>query len=116
MKLLWEKSPNTLGGLTKSLEHDTGWTRATVFVLLKRLIAKDAVRVSEESRVKEYTPVITREDLAPAETESFLNRVYDGSVEMLFSALTERKRLSDSEIAELRQILDNAERNRKETK
>ncbi len=116
MKLLWEKSPNTLGGLTKDLEHDTGWTRATVFVMLKRLIAKNAVRVNEKARINEYTPIITREDLAPAETESFLDRVYDGSVEMLFSALTERKRLSDSEIAELRQILDNAEKRGKESK
>ena len=116
MKQLWERSPSTLGELTKALEPETGWTRATVFVLLKRLIAKNAVRMDENSRSNVYSPLIVREDIAPAETESFLDRVYDGSVEMLFSALTERKRLSDSEIAELRQILDNAEKRGKESK
>ena len=114
MKLLWEKSPYTLGELAKVLEGETGWTRPTVFVMLKRLIAKGAVRVDEEARVHEYYPTIRRRDVAPAETESFLNRVYDGSVGMLFTALTERKSLSDKEIAELRQILDKAEKNRKE--
>jgi len=114
MKLLWKKSPYTLGELAKKLEGETGWTRATVFVMLKRLIAKGAVRVDEDAKVHEYYPVIRRRDVAPEETESFLNRVYDGSVGMLFTALTERKGLSAKEIAELRQILDNAEKNRKE--
>ncbi|MBE6570372.1 MAG: BlaI/MecI/CopY family transcriptional regulator [Ruminococcaceae bacterium] len=114
MKLLWKKSPYTLGELAKVLEGETGWTRATVFVMLKRLIAKGAVRVDEESRIHEYYPTVKRRDIAPAETESFLNRVYDGSIGMLFTALTERNTLSDTEIAELRQILDNAEKKRKE--
>ena len=113
MKQLWERSPSTLGELTKALEPDTGWTRATVFVMLKRLIAKNAVRVEEGGRANVYMPLIERDDVAPAETESFLNRVYDGSVGMLFSALTSRNRLSDQEIAELRRILDKAETDRK---
>jgi len=114
MKLLWKRSPYTLGELAKVLERETGWTRATVFVMLKRLIAKGAVRVDEEAKVHAYYPIIKRRDVAPIETESFLNRVYDGSIGMLFTALTERKSLSDKEIAELRQILDNAEKKRKE--
>ena len=109
MKQLWERSPSTLGELTKALEPETGWTRATVFVLLKRLIAKNAVRMDENQRSNVYSPLIVREDIAPAETESFLNRVYDGSLEMMFSSLTSRKKLSAEEIAEIRQILDRAE-------
>ena len=114
MKQLWERSPSTLGELTKALEPETGWTRATVFVLLKRLIAKNAVRMDENSRSNVYSPLIVREDVAPAETESFLNRVYDGSLEMMFSSLTSRKKLSAEEIAEIRQILDRAENNGKD--
>lgn len=114
MKLLWEKSPYTLGELAKRLERETGWTRATVFVMLKRLIAKGAVRVDEEARVHEYYPIIKHREVIPEETESFLNRVCDGSIGVLFSALTERKALSDNDIAELRRILDDAEKKRKE--
>ena len=113
MKQLWGRSPSTLGELTKALEPETGWTRATVFVLLKRLIAKNAVRMDENSRSNVYSPLIVREDIAPAETESFLNRVYDGSLEMMFSSLTSRKKISAEEIAEIRQILDRAENNGK---
>lgn len=114
MKLMWESSPRTLREITTALEAETGWTRPTIHVMLKRLIVKGAVRVDETVRIHEYYPLIKRKDVAPEETESFLNRVYDGSVGMLFSALTERKSLSSKEIAELRQILDHAEKNRKE--
>ena len=114
MKLLWEKSPRSLREITVALEMETGWTRQTIHVMLKRLIAKKAVRVDESMRIHGYYPLITRKDVAPEETESFLNRVYDGSVRMLFTALTERKSLSATDIAELRQILDDAEKNRKE--
>jgi len=114
MKLLWEKKPRTLREITLALEKETGWTRPTIHVMLKRLISKGAVSVDESVRIHEYYPLISRKDIAPEETESFLNRVYDGSIGLLFTALTERKALSEKEIAELRQILDDAEKNRKE--
>lgn len=114
MKLLWESSPRSLREITDALEEETGWARPTIHVMLRRLIAKGAVRVDENTKVHEYYPAIKRRDVAPAETESFLNRVYDGSVGMLFSALTERKSLSDKDIAELRKILDDAEKKRKD--
>ena len=114
MKLMWEKEPRTLREITLALEAETGWTRPTIHVMLRRLIAKGAVRVDETVRIHEYYPLIRRDDVAPRETESFLNRVYDGSIGMLFTALTERKSLSEQEIAELRRILDNAEKKREE--
>ena len=114
MKLLWKKSPYTLGELAKVLEGETGWTRATVFVMLKRLIAKGAVRMDDSGKLQEYYPLIKREDVIPQEVDSFLSRVFDGSVGMMISALTDRKSLTKTDIAELRHILDEAEQNGKE--
>lgn len=114
MKLLWSAAPRSLRELTDALEQETGWSRPTIHIMLKRLIAKGAVRLDETGKINAYYPCILREEVAPEETESFLNRVYDGSVGMLFSALTERKSLSRKEIDELRQILDAAEKKGKE--
>lgn len=114
MKLLWEKSPRALSEMSKLLENDTGWSRATVFVMLKRLNAKGAVGLDESGKVQVYYPTINRGDVAPLETESFINRVYDGSIGLLFSTLTQRKALSNEEINELREILDMAEKQRRE--
>ena len=112
MKLMWASSPRSLRELTNELSSQTGWTRPTIHVMLKRLIAKGAIVMDDSGKVQKYYPMIKREDVAPEETESFLNRVSDGSIGMLFSALTERRALSDSDIAELRRILDDAEKNK----
>ena len=39
MKVLWQQSPRTLGALVTALAPTTGWCKATVFMMLKRLIA-----------------------------------------------------------------------------
>ncbi len=113
MKTLWERSPLTLGEVYSAVNREKVWTRATVYVMLKRLIAKGAVGVCGDGRVSEYRALVGRPDAAAYETMSLIDRVYDGSVEMLFASLTERKPLSDREIDELQKILDNA-RNKEE--
>ena len=114
MKLLWATPSLSLREITDALEKETGWSRPTIHVMLKRLGEKGAVALDSSVKPQKYYPTVKRDDIAPKETESFLSRVYDGSVRMLFSALTERKKLSEKDIAELRQILDNAEKEKKE--
>ena len=110
MKLLWQSQPRTIGEFVNELHDDTGWTKTTVFVMLKRLIGKGAVRVDESGRVHEYYSLIKRSDVTKEETDSFLSRVYDGSLGMMVSSLVGRHALSEKEIEELKRILDNAER------
>ena len=110
MKLLWESPPRTIAQLVASLEAETGWSRTTVFVMLKRLIAKGAVRVDDSGRVQQYYPIVTRARVAAEAADSFLARVYDGSIGWMVSSLTGRRALSAEEIAELRRVLDEAEK------
>ena len=58
-----------------------------------------------------FTPSIQREDAAVLETESFLDRVYNGSLHMMLSAFTKKQNLSKAEIEELHAILDEMEAN-----
>jgi len=113
MKLLWNDAPRTIGEIVDALNAETGWSRTTVFVMLKRLVAKNAVRLDDSGRLQEYYPLIGRRDVTPEETDSFLARVYDGSIGMMVSSMAGRQALSQEDIAELRQILDDAEKSRK---
>ncbi len=109
MKVLWKEAPRTIAQIVNELENETGWTKTTVFVMLKRLIAKDAVRVDDSGRLQEYYPTQQRDDATFGETESFLSRVYDGSVGMMLSSLVGGNALSKEEIDDLRKILDESE-------
>ena len=108
MRRLWDRSPSTITELTAALREETGWSKHTVITMLSRLEAKGAVRHEEGGRAKRYFPVLRREDAARDETESFLSKVYGGSLGLMMSAMVESRRLSESDIAELSAILDRA--------
>ena len=75
---------------------------------LSRLEAKGAVRCQEGGRAKLYYPALDRRDAARAETESFLGRVYGGSVGSMMSAMVDSRQLTAEDIAELSAILEKA--------
>lgn len=109
MNVLWDNSPRSLATIVKELENDTGWSKATVFVMLKRLIAKNAVSVDTSGKVQLYSPLINKDEATITETQSFLKKVYGGSIGMMISSMSGQNTLSNEEIAELRKILDEAE-------
>lgn len=112
MKTLWQRQPRTLAELVAALDAETGWSRATIFMMLKRLIAKGAVMMDDSGRFQQYSAAITYSDVEPEETEAFLSKVYGGSVGMMVSNLVDRGTLSEQDIQELKAILDAAEKER----
>ena len=110
MKTLWARQPQTIAELVAALAAETGWTKATIFMMLKRLIAKGAVTMDDSGKFQEYSAAITYADVEPEETESFLTKVYGGRVGMMVSNLVGRGALSEQEIQELKAILDAAEK------
>ena len=113
LNCLWEQSPQTVMQLSNRLEETVGWHRSTTITTLHRMESKGLIRCEQAGRGKAYTPLIDREQAAVAETQSFLNRVYRGSVGLMMSAMARRQELSTEEIAELRAILDEAEKGEK---
>lgn len=109
MKVLWQQSPRTLGALVAALAPTTGWSKATVFMMLKRLIAKGAVSLDESGKYQQYSAAVAYTEVEPEETASFLTKVYGGSVGLMVSNLVGRGALSEQEIRELKAILDAAE-------
>ena len=106
MGRLWERSPRTITELTADLREETGWSKNTIITMLSRLEAKGAVRHEEGGRAKAYSPAVDRETAARAETESFLGKVYGGSLGLLVSAMVESRALTEEDLAELSAILE----------
>ena len=64
--------------------------------------------MDDSGRYQQYYPVLQKEEAEQAETRSFLERVYDGSVGMMLSAMAHDRKLSKSEIDELYKIIQEA--------
>lgn len=110
---LWERSPMTVMELVAALGERLGWAKSTTITTLRRMEDKGLVRCNLEGRTKHYAPAVPREKAARRETRSFLDKVYQGSVGLMVSALAEDKALSKQEIDELYEILRKAEEGQK---
>lgn len=105
MNLLWDRSPRVIAELTQALRDDTGWSKATVNIMLVRLVEKEAVRMQEGGRAKQYFALLSREDAAAEETKAFLARVFGGSAGHMVAFLARRDALSWEDIDEMYAVL-----------
>ena len=111
MECLWEKSPRTGRETIEYLKERMGWSRSTTLTLLRRMEEKGAVGSELSGEVKQFIPLISREQAAIQETEDFLGRVYKGRLGMMLSSFTKKQTLSKNEIDELYSILKELEAN-----
>jgi len=107
---LWEESPQTVMQLVAKLKERVGWAKSTTITTLRRMEEKELVHCEIIGKGKSYTPAVEQESAEISETKSFLDRVYRGSVGLMMSAMAQRQALTREEIAELREILAQAEK------
>ena len=106
LSCLWERSPQTVMELVAELKTRVGWAKSTTVTTVRRMEEKGLLRWEQAGKAKTYFPAVEKEQAATAETHSFLDRVYQGSVGLMMSAMVKRQELSRDEVAELRAILD----------
>lgn len=105
MKLLWGKSPLTSEEMVESLSQKRGWTKETIKTYIVRLSKKGAIGYDKVGRIYKYYPVLSDEECRKFENKSFLEKVYDGSLGILFTNFLKQEDLSIDEIEELEQLL-----------
>ena len=109
LNCLWGDSPRTVMQLVAELEKSVGWAKSTTITTLRRMEDKGLVLCRTQGRTKHYSPAVSKDRAVRRETRSFLDKVYQGSVGMMVSAMAEDKALSRAEIDELYEILRRAE-------
>ena len=111
MECLWVLGSCTGREAVTWLSDSADYTRSTTLTMLRRMTEKGLIACTEQDGINIYSPLLPREEATLRETDSFLNRVYNGSVSMMLSAFTKKHPLTQSEIDELMAILEEAKRN-----
>ncbi|MFJ5625099.1 penicillinase repressor BlaI [Peribacillus loiseleuriae] len=106
MNVLWDKAPQTANDIIFSLQESTDWKPKTIRTLLDRLVQKNVVDVNKNLRVYTFYPLYTQEECRRAETESFISRIYGGTMKSMLVQFIQEDTLSDDDINELRFILN----------
>ncbi len=110
MNCLWEEHPRTLMQIVPVLNERVGWSKSTCATMVRRMSEKGLIGFEEKGKTKCFFPIVKKEDVVVQETRDFLQRIYDGSIGMMMSALVRQQDLSKEDIHELQEILKNAER------
>lgn len=105
MKIVWKYAPINTNEITEKLLATSQWSAKTIQTLIKRLVNKGVLTYEKNSRVFVYTPVVKESEYISQESNSFLNRYYDGDITAMLSAYIQNDKLSKTEIETLRALL-----------
>ena len=91
MKIVWKYAPISTNEITEKLTQISSWSPKTIQTLIKRLVSKKALTY-------EYIR---------QESNSFLKRYYNGNITSMLASYIEDDKLSEEDIASLRNLLSN---------
>lgn len=110
MNVLWNRSPLAASQIIETLQAaDPSWHERTVKTLLNRLLKKRALGFRKEGRAYLYRPLVLKADCVRAASESFLERVFGGSLQPMLAHFVENRKLSADEIAQLKRLIKKTE-------
>jgi BlaI family penicillinase repressor len=107
MKVVWAKGRCSAGQVIEALkESDASWHPKTIKTFLVRLVNKEVLGFHKEGRAYVYWALVSEKECVDAASESFLQRVFGGSLKPMLAHFVEHKKLSASEIRDLKRLLD----------
>lgn len=100
--LIWDNEPISSGELVKLCEGDLSWKKSTTYTVLKKLCARGIFR-NEQGTV---TSLLSRQEFAARQSQQFVDETFHGSLPAFLAAFSRRKKLSDEEVTQLQQLID----------
>ncbi|MGN0519692.1 MAG: BlaI/MecI/CopY family transcriptional regulator [Candidatus Fimenecus sp.] len=103
--IVWENAPLTSRELVAHCAEKLNWKKSTTYTVLKKL----CVRGFFENEKGTVRVVTTKAEYEAMQSEQFVEENFQGSLPAFVAAFTTRQSLSETEIAEIRRMIENAE-------
>lgn len=100
--IFWEHEPVNSTKLVELCKLQLGWSKATTYTVIRRL-AERGVLKNENAIV---SSLISKEQAQESRLEELVDETFQGSVPAFIAAFTRSKRLTVSEIEQLRELID----------
>ena len=101
-EIIWENEPIASGALSKKAEEILGWKKTTSFTVLKRL-SERGIFQNQNGTV---TSLIFKEEFYARHSEQYVQENFGGSLPAFLTAFSARKKLSDKEIDEMKELIE----------
>ena len=107
MRVIWARGPCSAADVIESLSaSETAWHPKTIKTFLGRLVNKGVIEFRKEGRAYVYWALVSEKECVSAASESFLQRVFGGSLRPMLAHFVEQKKLSAAEIRDLKRLLE----------
>ncbi|MCB2291022.1 BlaI/MecI/CopY family transcriptional regulator [Clostridium sp. CS001] len=106
MKIIWNYSQITSVNIIRELKDKAQWKSATVKSLINRLLNKNAIGFNKLGNEYLYFPLVSEDECIRLESQSFINKVFNGSIKSMLLTFVESKEISESDIEELKSIIN----------
>lgn len=100
--MIWQNEPVTSSQLVKLAQNELTWKKSTTYTVLKRLCDRGIFQNQKGT----VTSVISKEAFYAAQSEKFVDDTFGGSLPAFVAAFSSRKKLSEREIDELQQLIE----------
>ena len=100
--ILWKHEPVKSSELVRLCSEQLGWKPTTTYTVIKRLSERGVLK-NENTIV---SSLVTKDEIQAAEIDELVEKKFEGSIPAFFAAFTRRQKLSDSEINEIQQMID----------
>lgn len=110
MQVIWNsKGPVTSNYILKELQGRRKWQLSTLMTSLARLADKGFVACDRSTGSNLYTALIPENQYKTGASRQFLEKLYHNSLRNMVAALYDDKALKESDVAQLRDFLDQLE-------
>jgi BlaI family penicillinase repressor len=111
MRVIWKKHPISGAEIIATLKaDDPSWHPKTARTLLGRLVKKGVLRAEDAGRGFIYEPRLNEKESIAAESESFLQRVFGGSLEPMLAHFVNERKLTKADLKHLHELLEGKRR------
>lgn len=101
MQVFWNKKIANSFDIIDALK-DKNWSDNTIRTLIKRLQAKKAIGiVKQEGKIYFYEPLIDEEVYKIKESNNFINKLYNGSINEMLLCFAKENKLSKKDLEDL---------------
>lgn len=115
MRVAWTYENTTSKQINEILSDKMKWKPATTKTLIGRLVKKGLLDTETEGRKYIYSPTVQEEDTVLEAGRDFLDQICNTKVGHTFARLIEESDLSQSDIAELEEVLNDKKETAPET-
>ena len=106
MQAIWERRSATVRDVWEELYPTKRLAYTTIATMIKEIERKGYLTHTTRDRTYVYTPTVAREDISQGMVTDLVDAIFDGSAANLVMTLIQQEKLSDSELAEIRRLID----------